>query len=736
MKNARWRDRCAQTAVCAVLTLAGCTGIVSGLCRIRLEVKLSDEAAGQDFRGFEVSALETGLEPAPAGLFGPYRTSSHRMKGGTGSSVRTVGPELEMSVASVEFSGAGPGGAAFSFTTEEDSVYATDIRPGVWSVCAAGRNGAGIEVVRGETSLEVTPFQDNCCEIELLPLEGFGSLEISVSWEEGALYRPAVTGSLTPVSGEPIAPVFTVSGAASGASVPELEAGYYLLTVGVFDGEVRVGGFSEIVRILAGYPTLVSVTLAYDTSEISVSLGCRIELDNPMPLVLEGPAYTILDGDSPAFVCVAPAESGTQPVSSASWYLNGEPCAETSGTLVLDTAGLHRFNRLDAVVVSQPGARGGSASIDFTVEKLYPIGTLYFRMAFVDGQNHVNGLSGCRDIAVSHDRLLFFAAGYDDNGIAVFRGESASPELHWIECIRGTDEVPLTGVTAVALSPDDRTIFAVSGARDTVSVFSFTGESGSFLPRSAVSGGDLPEPGLTGISGLAVSPCGTVVYVTSSNSITVFSYSPETGGLEPLQTVQPEDLPGGVLSGVRAPVLSPDGGMLAVSCFESDSVVVFERDRSSSLLEPVQVLTDETAGVTPLNGPEGLRFSECGTFLYTTGYFDNAVGVFRYDTESGSFVQFAEYRDGSGGVYGLRYAKDLIISSDGSELYVVGSSSDALAVFSRDAVDGELSFIGSFQNGQGRIQSLDSPRKLAAGPNGRILAAAAGSNALCVFDRR
>jgi 6-phosphogluconolactonase (cycloisomerase 2 family) len=733
MRNSR--RLCVFAVVCAALTLAGCHGIASELCRIRLEVRLSDEAAVPGLRGFTVQASETGFGFARTGSYASWY-AQRRPGPGAGSFGRTVGPELEMSVASVEFSGTGPGGAVFSFTTEEDSVYAAGIRPGVWAVRAIGRNAAGTEVVRGEASLEAVPFQENGCEIVLRPLDGTGSLQIAVSWEDGALYRPEVTGSLLPVTGDPLTPVFTVDGAAAAASVPQLDAGYYLLTVGVFDGGSRVGGFTEIVRILAEYPTLVSVSLAYDTSEISISLGCRVELDNPIPLVIDGPTYTVVAGDSLSFACVVPADTGVQSPCPVSWYLNGEPYAETDGSLVLDTAEFPRFNRLDAAVFSRTGTRSGSASFEFTVEKPEPIGELCFRMAFVDGKNKINGLSGCRDVAVSHDRRLVFAAGYDDNGIALFKGEPDSPALHWIECIRGTEEVPLTGVNALALSLDGATLFAVAGGRDTVSVFSLTGEQGSFLPRSAVYGPGLPENGLAGISGLAVSPCGTVLYVTASSSVAAFSYSPETGILEPLQTITEEDVPGGVLNGVRSPVISPDGGMLAVSCSASDSVVIFERDRSSSLLRPTQVLTDGKDGVTPLNEPEGLCFSECGTCLYTTGYYDNAVGFFRYDGTAGAFVQAAEYRDGSGGVYGLRYAKDVIVSPDGTELYAVGSSSDALAVFSRDTATGSLSFVGSFLNGHGRIVSLDSPRKLAIGPDGRVYVAAAGTNALCVFDRR
>ena len=92
--------------------------------------------------------------------------------------------------------------------------------------------------------------------------------------------------------------------------------------------------------------------------------------------------------------------------------------------------------------------------------------------------------------------------------------------------------------------------------------------------------------------------------------------------------------------------------------------------------------------------------------------------------------------DGAGGVDGIQGASSLVLSPDNQFLYVSGQLEDSVAIFSRNAMTGALTYVGKRTQGADGITTLDGARSLAVSPDGRyIYVSAITSNAITVFNR-
>ncbi len=257
----------------------------------------------------------------------------------------------------------------------------------------------------------------------------------------------------------------------------------------------------------------------------------------------------------------------------------------------------------------------------------------------------------------------------------------------------------LTGVDALAISPDGRYLYAVSyglapGADSVVS-----------LQRDPVSGALRPLPGsqgcvqslrgsgcrtlaaLEGASAITISQDGRFVYVASelSGAVRGFRRNRRTGALTPMYG------PGGCISsgdraagdvscavrvpqlaGARSIALSPDGRELYVAAFDPGAVVVLARDPTSgalAALPPNCLLAESDAGC-----PTGLPF--------------------------------------------LRGVAALAVAPDGRVVYVVGEGGDSLVELLRSPTDGALRLASESPTS---VVPLSGPAALALSPLGQSI---------------
>jgi cysteine-rich repeat protein len=295
----------------------------------------------------------------------------------------------------------------------------------------------------------------------------------------------------------------------------------------------------------------------------------------------------------------------------------------------------------------------------------------------------------------------------------------------------------LNGAESVAVSPDGAHVYAGGAAEDAIAVFSRDGSTGllSFVEEVSNGGG---VSGLGEIRGVSVSPDGAHVYAVgyADDAIAVFARTPATGHLTFVEARA--NGAGGIttLNGPQGVTVSPDGAHVYVASDVSNAVTVFSRNATTGKLTLVESRVDSSGGITSLAGSEAVVVSPDGAHVYVASQGDNAVTGFSRDGTTGSLTAVVTVqKDGSGVVDGLGGVQSVAISADGAHVYAGGGSDDAIAVFSRNAATGVLTFVER-HNASGGVSGLDGVEWVTVGPGGSMVYAVSDvSNALVAFSR-
>ena len=182
--------------------------------------------------------------------------------------------------------------------------------------------------------------------------------------------------------------------------------------------------------------------------------------------------------------------------------------------------------------------------------------------------------------------------------------------------------------------------------------------------------------------------------------------------------------------------MSPDGSNVYAGSNRDDAVVTYSRDTTTGQLTWAQTVQDNVDGVDGLEGVFIVEVSPDGNHLYAAGFDDDAIAVFSRDPVTGGLTFAQVVRDGQSGIDGLDGAHSVVVSPDGNHVYAAGWHDDAIAVFDRNQVSGELTFVQAVADGQYGIEGLDGAHDVTLSPDGRYLYAAGwNSNALTVFSR-
>ena len=101
---------------------------------------------------------------------------------------------------------------------------------------------------------------------------------------------------------------------------------------------------------------------------------------------------------------------------------------------------------------------------------------------------------------------------------------------------------------------------------------------------------------------------------------------------------------------------------------------------------------------------------------------------------TGELTFVESFYDDQGGVGGLDEAWAVAVAPDGNHVYVAGREDDALAVFSRDAATGAMTFVDVLRDSE--VSWLRSPTGVVVSPdNQHVYVVAAESQAISVYDR-
>jgi DNA-binding beta-propeller fold protein YncE len=347
-------------------------------------------------------------------------------------------------------------------------------------------------------------------------------------------------------------------------------------------------------------------------------------------------------------------------------------------------------------------------------------------------------ITAVRGLGISPDGSHVYAGSFMDgsgngSGVNAFARNAATGALTQLSgklgCIADnggttcTDGHALLNVFGVAISPDGKQVYAAAGGSGAVAVLDRDTSTGALTQDTGTAGcvsttgtGCVKWDALNYTTGVAVSPDGKHVYVTSNlgDLVAAFSRDATTGHLTQVGCVSETGTTGKCTDGVglkytTGVVVTPDGSFVYVSSGNrvidpvvtgSSAVSVFSRDPTTGALTRLAGTAgcwskDGTGGActtfAPLNGASLAAVSPDGQNLYVPANSSSAVSVFHLDPATGALSQIADTRrcrsaNGSGGVcgtgVGLTGAARVVVSPDGLDVYV-GTDAFAIAAFSR-----------------------------------------------------
>jgi DNA-binding beta-propeller fold protein YncE len=207
--------------------------------------------------------------------------------------------------------------------------------------------------------------------------------------------------------------------------------------------------------------------------------------------------------------------------------------------------------------------------------------------------------------------------------------------------------------------------------------------------------------------------------------------------------------------------VSPDGRNVYATARLSDAIVVFDRNIATGALTQ-KAGTDGCISQTgtgalcqigvALDDTHGLAISPDGRNVYATAGASDSVLIYDRDLATGELsfkvdILGCVSEDGSGDQcidgFALNNAAAVAVSPDGRNVYVASFSSDAVAVFDRDA-NGELTQKAGMagcvsEGGAGGCApgvALNAPSALAVSPDGKnVYATTQLADSVVIFDR-
>ncbi|MEH2024341.1 beta-propeller fold lactonase family protein [Nostoc sp.] len=356
-----------------------------------------------------------------------------------------------------------------------------------------------------------------------------------------------------------------------------------------------------------------------------------------------------------------------------------------------------------------------------------------------DDTNGVDGLGGIYSITVSPDGRFLYAAGYNDSAVAVFKRDTTTGKLSFVE-VQKDDTNGVDGLGSsysVTVSPDGKFLYASGYDDSAVAVFKRNQQTGKLsfveVQKDDTNGVD----GLGGAESITVSPDGKFLYASGydDSAVAVFERDITTGQLSFVE-VQKDDTNGvDGLGGANSVIVSPDGKFLYAAGYDDSAVAVFERDTTTGQLSFVEVQKDGTNGVDGLASAASVTVSPDGKYLYAAGYNDSAVAVFERDTTTGQLSFVEVQKDGISSVDGLDGVYSVTVSPDGKYLYAAGYQDSAVAVFERNQQTGKLSFVEVQKDGTNGVDGVGGAISVTLSPDGKYFYAAGyDDSAVAVFS--
>ncbi|PXB00358.1 beta-propeller fold lactonase family protein [Pectobacterium carotovorum] len=369
-----------------------------------------------------------------------------------------------------------------------------------------------------------------------------------------------------------------------------------------------------------------------------------------------------------------------------------------------------------------------------TIEVTYsPDATLFYNAGTLSGYNE-----RVSAISVSQDGKTLLVTGSEGNNnggktyLRVYARDAETGELTLLQSFtQGEQDDPstpaievngLNTITTLVQSKDGSSVYVAGGSGSAYSLVQFS--------RDATTGqlsyvGIVATQGVNGVSGLdaaiseiVLSDDGTSLYAingvtpvdgaTTKNAVVFFSRDTTSGALTFVGSLVGSDtIPLKSPSGI---VLSSDGKSAYISNLGNNSITVLSRDVETSSLSYVATINKSTIAADAnsaeipqndryLDGLQDIVISPDNRFVYVSSNSQGTVSVFSRDTDSGELTYAGTLNLYSAGHIPANALalRELVISEDGSALYVAVFGSKLLLVLSRDSDSGALTYRNSVE---------------------------------------
>jgi len=270
-----------------------------------------------------------------------------------------------------------------------------------------------------------------------------------------------------------------------------------------------------------------------------------------------------------------------------------------------------------------------------------------------DCGTNTQGLHGAYGVAVSPDNKSVYVASAQDNAIVRFDRDTTTGALTGQGCIAdvgdaagcGTVQQGLAQATGVAVSPDGKSVYAVSFGEGAIVRFDRDTTTGALTGQGCIAdvndfaGCGTTQQGLNGADGVAASPDGRSVYVTSlqDRAVVRFDRDTATGALTGQGCIADVGDAAGCgttqqgLASANGVAVSPDGRSAYVAGFDDDAIVRFDRDTTTGALTGQGCIADvgDAAGCGTtqqgLDGAIAVAVSPDAKSVYVASQTDDAI---------------------------------------------------------------------------------------------------------------
>ncbi len=303
---------------------------------------------------------------------------------------QTINPPVSMDSSYYIVEGDGPGTGNFEVRIIPGAAAMVKrVVAGEWRITANAYNEGDRLIGRGYSVVSVAAGERKEARILVFRLEGNGRVAFDVLWSQSEVSDPRVTAVLTPESGNEIRLSPRMSSGAAHFEEP-VPVGYYALSVRLYDGDLHVGGFGEVIRIVKD--TTTSFTYSFPDPESGEGQFVGVienEIMQPIEVGIGNMPIMALEEDETRTLTISLIEDIEV---EATWYLDGRNVGEGKSYVI---SGLEPGSyTLTLIVFASDGSRAGSASGRFIVYRedriaytLVDLGT-GFELAAYDSLNN------------------------------------------------------------------------------------------------------------------------------------------------------------------------------------------------------------------------------------------------------------------------------------------------------------------------------------------------------------